>query len=132
MRRFASDVLAARNIAFEFREPDEEDDIPLGANLRREVFLIFKESVNNLVKHSACTEVKIDFQIAGGALLLTVCDNGRGFDAAQDSDGHGLASMRGRAEGIGGRFEMATSRGHGTTVTLELPLLAGGVAGGVN
>ena len=78
MRRFASDVLTARNIAFEFSEPDEENDIPLGANIRREVFLIFKESVNNLVRHSACTEVKIDFQIAEGALKLTVRDNGKG------------------------------------------------------
>ncbi len=94
MRRFASDVLTARNIAFEFSEPDEENDIPLGANIRREVFLIFKESVNNLVRHSACTEVKIDFQIAEGALKLTVSDNGKGFDVSQDSEGHGLSSMR--------------------------------------
>ncbi|HJQ25347.1 MAG TPA: ATP-binding protein [Blastocatellia bacterium] len=122
MRRFASDVLTARNIAFAFREPDEESDVPLGANLRREVFLIFKESVNNLVRHSACTAAEIDFQIAGEVLRLVVCDNGKGFDAALDGDGHGLSSMRQRAEALGGKLDLTSRAGHGTTVTLVLPL----------
>jgi signal transduction histidine kinase len=122
MRRFASDVLTARSIAFEFNEPDEDDDVPLGANIRREIFLIFKESVNNLVRHSACTEVKIDFQIAGGVLRLKVRDDGKGFDASQNGDGHGLSSMCQRAEGIGGLLDIVSSSGEGTTITLELPL----------
>lgn len=120
MRRFASDVLTSRNIAFEFNEPDEEDDIPLGANIRREVFLIFKESVNNLVRHSNCSEVKIDFLIADGSLRLKVCDDGKGFDTSGNGDGHGLASMRQRAEGIGGHLEIISRDGGGTTVTLDL------------
>jgi signal transduction histidine kinase len=125
MRRFASDVLTARNITFEFSEPAEEDDVQLGANIRREVFLIFKESVNNLVRHSACTEAEIDFQISRGTLKLRVRDNGKGFDTSQDSEGHGLSSMRQRAEGIGGRLEMSSTKGEGTTVKLEIPGSAG-------
>ena len=122
MRRFASDVLTARNIAFEFSEPAEEDDVQIGANIRREVFLIFKESVNNLVRHSACTEAEIDFRITGGTLKLEVRDNGKGLDTSQDSEGHGLSSMRQRAEGIGGQLEIISGSGEGTTITLELPL----------
>ena len=122
MRRFASDVLTARNIALEFSEPDEEDDMPLGANIRREVFLIFKESVNNLVRHSACEEVKVDFQIAEGALRLRVQDDGEGFDTSQNGDGHGLLSMRQRAKGIGGQLEIISRSGEGTTITLDLRL----------
>jgi signal transduction histidine kinase len=74
------------------------------------------------VRHSACTEARIDFQIAEGALKLTVCDNGKGFDLSQDSEGHGLSSMRQRAEGIGGRFEMTSRPMQGTTIALELPV----------
>ncbi|HKG20414.1 MAG TPA: ATP-binding protein, partial [Blastocatellia bacterium] len=122
MRRFASDVLTARNIAFEFHEPDEESDVEMGANIRREVFLIFKESVNNLVRHSDCSEANIDFQITGESLVLIVRDNGKGFDMSQDSEGHGLASMRQRAAELGGKLEMSSHEGGGTTVTLELPL----------
>jgi signal transduction histidine kinase len=122
MRRFASDVLTARNISFAFREPDEEEDVQLGASIRREVFLIFKESINNMVRHAGCTTAEIDFQIAAGALKLEVEDNGKGFDPAQQSEGHGLLSMRQRAEALGGRFEIASRQGEGTRMRLELPL----------
>ncbi len=122
MRRFASDVLTSRDIAFEFNEPDEENDVPLGANIRREVFLIFKESVNNLVRHSGCSEVKIDFQIDGDLLNLTVSDDGKGFDRSVNGDGHGLSSMGQRAAGIGGRLDIISRPGEGATIALELPL----------
>ena len=122
MRRFASDILTARNIPFEFREPDEQDNVPLGANIRREVFLIFKESVNNLVRHSGCTEADIEFQIINRALKLRVRDNGKGFDTLQNSEGQGLSSMRQRADGIGARLEVISGNGEGVTITLELPI----------
>lgn len=122
MRRFASDTFAARDIAFRFRAPDADMDVRLGANIRREVFLIFKESVNNLVKHSGCTEAEIEFQITDGSLLLRVSDNGKGFDASRDSDGHGLLSMRERAGSIGGQFDLVSAVGRGTIVTFSSQL----------
>src|SRR5262249_38491712 len=54
MRRFCSDTLTAHQIRFNFVAPSTEPDLKLGADLRREVFLIFKESVNNLARHAAC------------------------------------------------------------------------------
>ena len=60
MRRFSSDVFTARQIAFEFHAPDAARDIELGADVRRQVFLIFKESVNNIVRHSNCTRAAVD------------------------------------------------------------------------
>jgi signal transduction histidine kinase len=121
MRRFASDTLAARDIAFRFSAPGEGADIRLGADVRREVFLIFKESVNNVVRHSCSTEAAIDFGLTGDSLSLIVRDNGKGFDADNDGQGHGIASMRERARSIGGRLELATGTG-GTTVRLHLQL----------
>ena len=61
MRRFASDIFTARNIRFHFHAPHIAENIQLGANIRREIFLIFKESVNNIVKHSNCTEAHAKF-----------------------------------------------------------------------
>ena len=122
MRRFASDTFGTRDIAFRFSAPDDGADIRLGANLRREVFLIFKESVNNLVKHSGCTEAGVEFQVTDNALLLRVSDNGCGFDPSTDSDGHGLLSMRERAGSINGQYELASKPGGGTTVTLRIQL----------
>ena len=122
MRRFAADVLTARNVDLDFRAPAEDNDVELGANIRREVFLIFKETVNNMIKHSGLTRAEIEFRIADGNLVLRVGDNGKGFDTGSESDGHGLMSMRERTAALGGTMEIASEPGLGTTVTLIAPL----------
>ncbi|MEW6209437.1 MAG: two-component regulator propeller domain-containing protein [Acidobacteriota bacterium] len=121
MRRFASDVFSARNITLRFQAPDDEHDMKLGTDTRREVFLIFKEGVNNIARHSNCTEAGVELQARGGWLVLKLSDNGKGFDTRQANDGSGLASMRKRAARLGGRLEIA-SDGSGTTVILKAPL----------
>jgi len=122
MRRFAADMLTARNIEFHFQTPNGENDVQLGANIRREVFLIFKESVNNLVKHSGCIRVEVRFQIDQDKLELTISDNGKGFDTSAESDGHGLTSMKERAVGLGAEIGIVSEAGRGTTTTLNVPL----------
>jgi signal transduction histidine kinase len=133
MRRFASDIFTACQIAFRFRAPNLERDIQLGANIRREVFLIFKESVNNVVKHSESSEVILDLIVEGDWLALDISDNGKGFNPAlvkadtgflssQSKGGNGLASMRRRARELGGQFEIKTNIGQGTTMSLRLPI----------
>jgi signal transduction histidine kinase len=129
MRRFAGDILGARDIDFEFRAPASDKDIKLGADMRREIYLIFKESVNNLVKHSHCTEAELEFNLEGGWIIIKVSDNGRGFDVEQHGNGvphdsmggHGLNSLRKRAASLGGRFKIESARGRGTAVTLKVP-----------
>ncbi|MGH9821845.1 MAG: two-component regulator propeller domain-containing protein [Blastocatellia bacterium] len=122
MRRFASDTFSATNIDFRFHAPDSEADVRLGADVRREVFLIFKESVNNLIKHSGCSEANIEFDLADDSLLLRVSDNGRGFDILKESEGHGLASLRERAKSLAGQLDLSSTEGKGTTVTLNVRL----------
>ena len=130
MRRLASDIFTARGIVFRFQAPSSEKDIELGANLRREVFLVFKESVNNTVKHSGCTYAEIEFSIEPDWLTLKVSDNGRGFDQALAVDsstprrrgGNGLLSMTKRAEEMGGEYKIVSAGGQGTTVTLRVPI----------
>ena len=54
IRRFASDLFAARDIDFAFRTPGADQDLKLSADMRREIYLVFKEAVNNVVRHSDC------------------------------------------------------------------------------
>lgn len=122
MRSLASDMLIASQIEFRFTGPSSGTDIPLGANLRREVFLIFKESVNNIVRHSAATEAQIDFSLNQDELFLRVNDNGKGFDTAAENDGHGLVSMRMRSNDIGAQLEVLSAKNLGTTITLRVPV----------
>jgi PAS domain S-box-containing protein len=122
MRRFASDVFTARNITFNMHLPPVEREVKLGANLRREVFLIFKESINNMVRHSDCTRAEVEFRLDKDSLWLRLRDDGKGFDTGRPGDGHGLMSMRERARDIGGTLELVSIKGTGTTVTLKVPL----------
>jgi signal transduction histidine kinase len=90
--------------------------------VRREVFLIFKESLNNIVKHSACSEVAIALAVEDSVLRLDVRDNGKGFDPLAPVDGHGLASLRSRASALGGTMTVVSAPGAGTAITLVLPI----------
>jgi len=121
MRQFVSDVCTARQIAFRFHTPSSDDDLTVGANLRREVFLLFKEAVNNMVRHSACTEADLEFRVDERALMLRVSDNGRGFDTAVVAAGHGLRSMRERTEALGGHLDVLSRPGRGTTLSFAIP-----------
>jgi ligand-binding sensor domain-containing protein/two-component sensor histidine kinase len=120
MRRFASDVFSPRDIRLGFQSPAEEQDLQMGADLRRQIFLIFKEAVHNVLRHSGATEVSVDIQIEHGWLNLKVADNGWGFDLLRNHDGHGLRSMRERARKAGGEIEI-TSSARGTVVVLRVP-----------
>jgi PAS domain S-box-containing protein len=129
MRHFVSDLCTARHIGFRFRTPSPDYDIVVGANVRRELFLLFKEAVNNMVRHSGCSEADFEFRTDERSVLMRVSDNGRGFDAARVDAwrvdaGHGLRSMRERAEALGGRCEVVSHPGRGTIVTFSIPLIA--------
>jgi signal transduction histidine kinase/ligand-binding sensor domain-containing protein len=122
MRGFASDILGTHEMLFRFRSEVEEHAYRLPTDVRRELFLIFKEGINNAVRHSQATEVDVDFTIDGKSLLLRIKDNGKGFDIDQQSNGNGLASMRGRAERLGGDLEVATQPVEGTTLKIRVPI----------
>jgi len=121
MRHFASDLFTARQVAFRFRTPDADHDVAVGANVRRELFLLFKEAVNNAVRHSGCTEADLELRVEPDGLVLVVSDNGRGFDVSRNADGHGLASMRERTEGLGGVFDVLSRPGEGTLLSFRIP-----------
>jgi signal transduction histidine kinase/ligand-binding sensor domain-containing protein len=123
MRRFAEDTFNARGIGFLFKAPDDGADVRLGADVRRQVYLIFKEGVSNVVRHSACTRAEASFRLEGREGVLTIVDDGRGFDPAA-ADGNGLVSMRRRAEGFGGFLAIDSAPGRGTRLTVRLPLVA--------
>ncbi len=120
MRRFASDTFPAGGIDFSFQGPDAEPDLKLGADVRRQVFLIFKESVNNIVRHSGCTRAEIELRVEGPWLILKLADNGKGIQGPRPSEGNGLVSMRKRAQSLGGELAVNTDAG-GTTIALKIP-----------
>ncbi|HEY0340469.1 MAG TPA: ATP-binding protein, partial [Steroidobacteraceae bacterium] len=88
------------------------------------LFRIVQEAVNNIVKHAQASEAQVSLQQHAGGVLLSITDNGVGFDTARKpimgGYGMGTTTMRERAEAIGGRLQLQSAPGEGTRVTVEL------------
>jgi ligand-binding sensor domain-containing protein/signal transduction histidine kinase len=122
MREHAEDLLAVSDVRLTFRVDGAPPDDRIGLDVRRGVFLIFKEAVTNAARHSRCTAVDVLFTVDGRDAVLGVSDDGIGFDRSGAVDGNGLMNMRRRAERIGGALRIDSRAGGGTTVRLDVPL----------
>ncbi len=121
MRQFASEAFVARDTPLRFSAP-EAVEAKLGDEQRRHIYLVFKEAVNNAVRHSGCGRADVTLGLDRGRLVLTISDDGRGFDTAAESCGNGLANMRKRAAAIGAALDVRSAEGRGTTITLSVPI----------
>lgn len=122
MRRHAEEVFMTRDIKLDFQTPDSSGELKLDMEMRRDLYLIFKESVNNIARHADCSAVCIEVRSEGTKIILTVSDDGKGFDPAKMSEGHGLLSMRNRARSIGGDLVIESAPGKGARVQLTISL----------
>jgi signal transduction histidine kinase len=101
----------------------EIPDRPIRAEVRHNLYLAFKEAVNNAIRHSGGTELRIQATVEQDQLLVSVCDNGKGLStpAPDQRRGHGLDNMRQRLERLGGICNVQSSP-QGCTVEFRLPL----------
>jgi signal transduction histidine kinase len=96
--------------------------------IRRQLYRIAQEALNNVVKHAAARQAKLTLLRQGSEVLLRVADNGQGFDPTAALSGgtargnYGIVSMRERAEALGGQLRIDSAPGEGTTITVALPL----------
>jgi signal transduction histidine kinase len=120
MRRFAEDALPEGQLAFDTSGLPGDLSVPI--DCRRPLFLVFKEAVNNVARHSRATCMTVRLAVTGGTLILGVEDNGSGFSAASPPAGEGLNSIRRRMKDLGGTAEWKTERGRGTRFMATLPL----------
>ena len=113
MRRLGNEVLGSRGIEVQFHAPDGAQDPKLGAEVRHDLYLIFKEALHNAVRHSGCSKVEIDLRLERSWLTLRVADDGHGFDVDDRGEGQGLGNMRRRAGNMGGELEVRSGLGWG-------------------
>lgn len=122
MREFATGVLEARNIEFLFKVDDQVSDLKLNMEGRRDLFLVFKEAVNNLAKYSQCKNALIELRIKGNKLVMKIQDDGIGFEPDNSDSGNGLNNMKKRAQSLKGNISVKSTPDRGSTVLLEVPL----------
>lgn len=120
---FAQRFLDLAGVACRPQIPSSFPDYPLDSKERHDLFLAFREALNNVVRHSGATEVRLGICVRNGELVVSVADNGRGFAGAVETPGaDGLQGMRRRMEELGGSCEIESRRGAGTVVELRLPI----------
>jgi signal transduction histidine kinase len=116
----ASALSAREGLAIEVDGPDER--LPIGADVEEQLYRVGQEALANVVKHARAGGAAVRIAATGDAVSIEVSDDGRGFDpAAVGSDHFGLRSMRGRVADLGGRLELTSAPGRGTTVRVEVP-----------
>jgi ligand-binding sensor domain-containing protein/two-component sensor histidine kinase len=122
MREFANSVLEAKDIDFKFEVEDKIYQVKIPMETRRDLFLIYKEAVNNLAKYAQCNRAFIQFSIKKKKLQMLVQDYGKGFNLKEADEGNGLNNMQKRAEKMGGNLIICSNLGEGTQVILNIPL----------
>ena len=120
MKRYAADMLDGKNINGQFDFPANEPGFTLSMTQRRDLYLIFKEAVNNMVKYSEAKNAIIRVTAADHKIVLLVQDDGKGFDRSTTRMGNGLQNMEQRAKTSGAQVAVTSKPGEGTTVTLEM------------
>ena len=125
--RFAQDFLSPAGIRCRVDMPMNLPSWPLGAELRHNVFLAFKEAIHNVVKHGAAQEVQVALHPGESSFELRVQDDGKGFDPTgnhvpRPGGGNGLRNMRLRMEEIGGAVVISSQPGSGTKVVFSVPM----------
>lgn len=119
----ADRFLSLAGISWRLEEGRAPADLPVDSPRRHHLFLAFKEALTNVVRHSGASEVWFRLDAEGDELVLTVHDNGRGLPRERSEPGmDGLANLRVRCERLGGRLEVESAAGQGTTLRLCLPL----------
>ena len=128
LTRYAQRYLQTAGIRCRFDLPIESDQREISAGARHQLFMAFKECLNNVVKHAGAKEATIRIVLNAHALSVEVLDDGAGIDtrsgvSPQDrlSGGNGLNGMAKRLSEIGGRCEISRPEQGGTSVRLELP-----------
>lgn len=121
-RETASKLLRTHEYTFAVHGEAHDDRLPL--EFKRDLFLIYKEVLNNIVRHASATKVEIEIDVKRTRLQMRIADNGKGFNNLDQEfrEGNGLRNLRMRAQAIGGSLKVRSAVNEGTSVHLMVPM----------
>ena len=122
MREYAAEVLEAAGIRFALESPEALNNVKLNMQQRKNLYLIFKEAVNNLAKYSKTKKAFIRFEQQKKYLRMVIIDEGTGFTITSIKKGNGLDNMQSRAAEMNAQLEIRSGENKGTTISLDMPV----------
>lgn len=122
MKEFAADILEPKNIDYYFHESGNVKNQKIDATIRKNLYLIFKEALNNAMKYSQCTTIQITLTLTASLLTLDIVDNGTGFSMNEVKLGNGLNNMEARAKLMKGLLKIESTQGKGTRLSIVVQI----------
>ncbi|HTF42713.1 MAG TPA: histidine kinase, partial [Terriglobales bacterium] len=121
LRAFGSDLLETRGVDWRVDAPLEQLHQSVPSALRRQLYLVFKEGIHNIGKHSNAKKATLRLWFQDGDICGELTDDGRGITRGS-KHGTGIPSMRARVKQLSGNFEISTATGGGTSIRIRLPI----------
>ena len=122
IREFAIPLFESKNLRHEIRFDKQMNTLQLPMEVRRNIYLIAKEAVNNAVKYSDGSSMKIIFRQEHSGFIMEVSDDGKGFNPDTQTSRNGIKNMKLRAGQINSVIEIKSALGQGTRITLKVSL----------
>ena len=138
MESYAATLLGTAGIQFNIDYDQSAGETKLEMTMRKNLFYIYKEALYNIVKYAGCTEVNIIIRKAGNKLEMSIEDNGKGFNHSNNGrqvsegdlllesqrlyNGNGIINMEARAGEIGGKFQIDSVPGNGTSIKVTVKI----------
>ena len=111
------EVLNSLGISFKTINIDKIENVKLPMEFKQNLYLIFKEAINNSIKHSGCNRIILDANFRNDVIEISVSDNGKGFDKNEVEFGNGIRNIENRAAQISGRVKIKSSSDLGTSIS---------------
>ncbi len=121
MTRYASEILEGIDVELFLDVEVSFATLAMPMEQRKDFYLIFKEAINNVAKYSEATQVWVKLSKPTQEIYLEIKDNGKGFDVEKVKQGNGLKNMTNRAERLGGKLQIESAVGKGTSIKLNIP-----------
>ena len=119
MKNYALEVAEAKDIILQWVQSGKLEQLKLSMEQRKNFYLIFKEAINNAVKHAGAHNLEVNLDVTGSKIRMQVRDDGHGFDSSHPVAGNGLKNMQRRAAQLRGQVSITSEKNKGTTVQLQ-------------
>ncbi|MDJ0645400.1 MAG: histidine kinase [Flavobacteriaceae bacterium] len=120
IKEYAVEILEPTGIDLSFEHLSDASNFKINAAQRKNIYLIAKEAINNIVKHSNATQAKVIFKYEDNFLITCIDDNGIGFDTSNNYKGHGIKNLQSRAEEINAHLVIESKLKNGVSLCLRI------------
>ncbi len=122
MQMFATEILDAKIIQLEFRNDASLNSTRLTMKQRKNLYLFFKEAINNAAKHSGAKKIIVNIIKSDSNIEMNISDDGSGFNTSAIFGGNGMSSLKKRADELNAMYNITSITNEGTTVQLKFKI----------